>query len=647
MNVRTLFIIMGGLCTLTMSGAEPADSTLNEVVVTGTRNAARENQLPMTLSVIDRKTLTANERPNIQPTLMEQVPGLMLSSRGVMGYGVSTGAAGGIMMRGLSSGTGQVMVLIDGNPQYQGVFGHSIADSYQTMMVERVEVVRGPSSVLYGSNAMGGVINIVTRGADALPVNEHGVGSKTSVQLSGGSYATMNAEVNEQLKVGRFTATIASQYGHSHNHRPNMGFEQYGGYVKLGYTLNDHWNVDGTLDMTHFNASNPGTVSEPKLENDQHITRGSASLMVQNKYRRTTGAVSLYDNFGRHKINDGFLANSESAQPQTDLFRSRDALMGVSAYQTFFLPAIKDEHHGSLTIGLDYQDIYGKAWYTDRKTGEKVVTPKRLKQSAHSHENEIAAYVDLKQDFTSWLGADMGIRYDHHSVAGDEWIPQFGLVFRPCKDGALRAIVSKGFRNPTTKEMYLYGTANHDSLEAERMMNYELSWKHTVAQGKLSYGANIFYAKGDNLIQTIASRNVNSGWFENIGAEAELTWNINKHWLLTTNHSYIHTDTPLVGVPAYKGYLGTTMNYGKWSLTAGVQQIADLCTSTTKNAQSGRTEAKDKETFTLLNATVGYQVCHEVRIWVKGDNLLAQSYEINAGYPMPRATVMAGVNVVF
>lgn len=87
-----------------------------------------------------------------------------------MGYGVSTGAAGGMSLRGIGAGvnaaggpTTSLLVLIDGHPQYMGLMGHPIADAYQSMMAERVEVLRGPASVLYGSNAMGGVINIVTR----------------------------------------------------------------------------------------------------------------------------------------------------------------------------------------------------------------------------------------------------------------------------------------------------------------------------------------------------------------------------------------------------------------------------------------------------------------------------------------------------
>jgi iron complex outermembrane receptor protein len=160
---KKILIMALAACGCGTYAAEPTDSvSLENVTVTGVRSAADVRQLPFTVTTISKEVLNENYRQNILPTLTEQVPGLMVASRGVLGYGVSTGAAGGMTMRGLSSGAGQMMVLIDGHPQYNGVYGHSIADSYYSMMAERVEVLRGPASVLYGSNAMGGVINIVT-----------------------------------------------------------------------------------------------------------------------------------------------------------------------------------------------------------------------------------------------------------------------------------------------------------------------------------------------------------------------------------------------------------------------------------------------------------------------------------------------------
>ena len=604
---------------------DTATIALENVVVTGTRAATDVRHLPMTVNVINRQKLTESFRPNMLPTLTEQVPGLFTTARGMMGYGVSGGAAGGINFRGISGGAGQLMVLIDGHPQYQGVYGHPISDSYQTMMAERVEVLRGPASVLYGSNAMGGVINIVTRGM-------HRDGVRTNVNLGAGSWGTFQAEVSNQVRSGRFSSTVAAQYGRSDNHRPRMGFEQYGGYLKLAYDFNEHWNafVDGNL--TRFNASNPGTVDAPIYEGDQWITRGAVALGVENHYDRMSGRISVYDNFGFHKINDGY---GEGQQPQKRLFRSKDALAGVSLYQSFNL-----FEGNRLTVGFDYQHIYGRAYYTSRETGEVLET--QNKQSAHSHRNEVAGYVDFRQDILSWLTVDAGLRVDHHSVTGTELIPQGGVVIRPIETGEIKAMVSKGFRNPTMREMYLYPPSNED-LKPESLMNYELSWRHKLPATGFSYGVNLFYLKGDNMIQTVRiegkPRNVNTGEVENYGVEVEASYALNTHWSLNANHSYLHMKNAVLGAPENKSYLGATWHQQKWSVSAGLMNILGLYTVVG--------EQETKENFCLLNVTLGYQLLKNVGLWAKGENLLAQRYEINAGFPMPRATFMGGVNISF
>lgn len=624
--MKATLLIIVVLAFSAIGHAQKTDSLrtlqLDNVVVTGTRTVTDVRHLPFTVDVISRQQLTENQRTNILPTLMEQVPGLMLTSRGMMGYGVSTNAAGGLNLRGISGGSGQLMVLIDGHPQYNGVYGHPISDLYQTMMADRVEVLRGPASMLYGSNAMGGVVNIVTRGM-------HHDGVSTDINLGAGSWGTVQAEASNQVRSGRFSSTVAAQYGRSDNHRPRMGFEQYGGYLKLGYDLSANWNAWLDADLTHFNASNPGAVSSPLYDARQWITRGNAALGVDNDYGWTNGRLSVYDNFGRHKINDG--TSDPVNNPQTRYFRSKDALVGVSWYQSARL-----FQGNRTTVGIDYQHIYGRAYYTSIATGEVLDTPN--KQSGHSHRNEIAGYVDFRQDVASWLTVDAGVRLDHHSITGSEWVPQGGLVFRPVQTGSLKMMVSKGFRNPTMRELYLYPPSNTD-LKPERLMNYELSWRQSLKS--ISYGVNIFYIKGDNMIQTVAvdgrPRNVNTGTVENSGAEVEATWHVNPHLTLTTNHSVLHMVHHVISAPEYKGYLGATWHSGAWTLTGGVQQLAGLFTSTGGNGT--------KENATLLHATVNYQVAKNVGLWVKGDNLLAQKYELMAGFPMPRATFMGGVNV--
>ena len=593
--------------------------TLQEVVVTGTRNATDVRHLPMTVTVIGRETLTEQYQTNVLPTVMQQVPGLFVTSRSMMGYGVSTGGSGGINLRGISGGAGQLLVLIDGHPQYQGIYGHPISDSYQTLMAERVEVLRGPASVLYGSNAMGGVMNIVTRS-----MKEDGM--KTSVNLGAGSYGTVQAEASNQLRSGKFSSTVSAQYGRTDNHRPRMGFEQYGGYLKLGYDFNDHWNAYIDADITHFNASHPGTTTSPLFDADQWITRGVISAALKNHYGWTSGAISAYSNFGRHKIDDG---TADPTKPTARYFRSKDALTGISWYQSAQL-----FEGNRLTVGIDYQNIYGNAYYTSKETGDVLDTPN--KQSGRSYRNEIAGYVDFRQDLLSWLTVDAGIRLDHHSVTGTEWIPQAGLVIRPVNTGELKAMASKGFRNPTMREMYLYPPSNEE-LEPERIWNYELSWRHRI--DAFSYGLNIFYIKGDNMIQTIQRKNVNTGEIENYGAEIEATWRVNSNLSLTTNHSLLHMEHKIVAAPEYKGFLGASYHQNRWTAIAGLQFISNLYTEVG--------DQETKENFCLLNASVSYALTKACSLWVRGENLLAQSYEINLGYPMPRATFMGGVNLNF
>lgn len=608
-------------CAVTASAQAQRDTTatLRDVVVTGTRNATDVRHLPMTVSVIGREQLTERHLTSALPTVMQQVPSFFVTGRSMMGYGVSTGAAGGINLRGISGGAGQMLVLIDGHPQYNGVYGHPISDSYQTMMMERVEVLRGPASVLYGSNAMGGVMNIVTRGMAK-------DGSETNVSLGAGSYGTLKGEVSNRQKHGKFSSTVAAQYGRTDNHRPNMGFEQYGGYVKLGYDINEHWNAYLDADVTHFNSSYPGAVDSPIYGADQWITRGVASVAVENHYDRTSGAFSVYSNFGRHKIDDG---SADANNPTKRYFRSKDALTGVSWYQSAQLFT-----GNRLTVGIDYQHIYGNAYYTSKATGEVLDTPN--KQSGKSYRNEIAGYVDFCQDLLACLTFDAGIRLDHHSVTGSEWVPQVGVVYRPISTGEVKLMASKGFRNPTMREMYLYPPSNED-LEPERLWNYELSWRQRLNGFK--YGANIYYIKGDNMIQTVNRRNVNTGEIENWGAEVEASYRINDHWNVSTNHSFLHMEHPVVAAPEYKGYLGGNYTNGRWSVIAGLQYISGLYTEVGKNEQ--------KENFCLLDVTVNYRLLNQCTLWMSGENLLAQRYEINKGYPMPRATVMAGVDIKF
>ena len=600
---------------------------LDEVVVTGTRNETDVRHLSQTVSVVSRPVIEQSMQPSLLPVLTEQVPGLFVTERGVMGYGVSGGAAGSISLRGLSGGTARLMVMIDGHPQYAGIFGHPIADAYQSFLAERVEVLRGPASVLYGSNAMGGVVNIVTR-----KMQEDGV--KTNLRAGYGSYNTLETELTNRIRKGRFSSIVSGSYNRTDGHRADMGFEQYGGYAKLGYEMTDNWNLRGDVNVTHFNASYPGPVDAPLLDGDQRITRGMTSFAVENRYEKTSGAVSFFYNWGNHWINDGYTPSAGEG-PQDDRFNSRDNMMDVSLYQStqFF-------KGNRITLGFDWFRYGGHAW-SEYVSGENIGTTSEL---VDKHEDELAGYIDFRQDIGSWLTFNAGLRADHHSRIGLEWVPQAGLAFHLPHAIELKASASKGFRYPILREMYMFPPQNPD-LQPESMWNYELAFSQRLMEGRLTYGVNLFYIDGKNLIQTLPNPNgsgmlnQNSGEIKNTGVEIQAAYRINRQWSVDGNYSFLHMENPVIAAPEHKLYAGANFSHGRWNVSTGVQYIEGLYTSVGEN--------ENKENFVLWNLRASFRACKWLDIWARGENLLAQKYEINAGYPMPGATVMAGFNLSF
>lgn len=182
------------------------------------------------------------------------------------------------------------------------------------------------------------------------------------------------------------------------------------------------------------------------------------------------------------------------------------------------------------------------------------------------------------------------------------------------------------------------------NLKPESMWNYEIAFSQKLMDGRLSYGVNLFYIDGKNLIMTLPNPNgsgqinLNSGKIDNTGVEVQTAYRINQAWSVNGNYSFLHMENPVVAAPEHKLYAGANFMQGRWNLSTGVQYIAGLYTST---------DPAVTESFVLWNLRASFRAARWLDIWARGENLLAQKYEINAGCPMPRATVMAGINIKF
>lgn len=620
---KNVSVILSSIIAVSASAAiESAPDTtrvLDEVIVVEKGAKAPVPLLPLDVKIVGQDILEKSAEPNILPVLQNHIPGMFVTERGLAGYGVSGGSAGAVTMRGVG-GVGRVLFLIDGQPQWAGIFGHSLPDTYVSNDVQRVEVVSGPSSLLYGSGAMGGSVNLITRRA-----TEDGFNG--SARAMAGSYGTMNYGARAGYKTGNLRAYAAASYERSDGNRRGMGYWLANQYASLNYDFSSHWEAGANVMITETRADNPGTVYR-KLPLDMWARqlRTTASVFVKNHYDISSGGIQAYYNWGKHKIDDG-LDNNDL--PRTYYFHSRDYNMGVTMYQT-----VKPWQGNDLSAGIDFKHWGGRAYNADKTTGEESPI-------VDKHVNEIAGYVMMQQAlFNERLSLNAGVRLEHSSQFGNEWVPQAGFVFRPMSSNRVKFNYSKGFRSPNIRELYMYPPHNPD-LRPERMNNFEVELRQWFPEQGINVGLAMYYINGDNLIQTVRSEghplNINTGKFINKGFEVDFNYRPSQIWSFTANYAYLHTDTRIVGAPQNKLFGEISFTPGQWQFSLDALGVWSLNNEETK------------QSYGLVNARAAYTLVMRtpLTLFVKGENLTAARYQINYGFPMPKATVMAGLELRF
>lgn len=619
-KILTVTLAMASMSSAIASTSEPDDTTrvLGEVVVIEKSAKAPIPLLPLDVRVINSTTIENSTETNMLPVLQNHVPGMFVTERGLAGYGVSGGAAGSVNIRGVGGGN-KVLFLIDGQPQWAGVFGHSLPDTYVTNDIQRVEVVSGPSSLLYGSGAMGGSVNLITQRA-----NQEGLYG--SLRAMAGSYGSMKYGAKAGYKHGGWRAFLAASYESTDGNRKGMDYWLSNQFASLSYELSKHWEAGANLMLTETKADNPGSVELPQpLEMWAKVFRTTASIYVKNHYTISSGGIQAYYNWGKHKIDDGL----SNGQPRSYLFNSKDFNMGITAYQT-----LKPWNGNDLSVGIDFKHWGGEAWNSEKSDGsESPIVDK--------HVNEIAGYAMMQQAFwNERLSLNAGVRLEHSSQFGNEWVPQAGFIFRPLASNRIKFNYGRGFRSPNIRELYMYAPRNPE-LQPERMDNFEIELRQWLLEGKLNMGLALYYINGDNLIQTVridgSPKNINTGKFINKGFEFDVAYNLNDKWTFTANYAYLHTDTRIIAAPKNKLFTEAIYTPGNWQFSVDVLSVWGVYTEQTT------------ENYALLNARIAYTIPFNkpLTLFANGENLTATKYQINYGFPMPRATVMAGVEWKF
>jgi iron complex outermembrane receptor protein len=183
----------------------------------------------------------------------------------------------------------------------------------------------------------------------------------------------------------------------------------------------------------------------------------------------------------------------------------------------------------------------------------------------------------------------------------------------------------------------MYANSN---LKAEKLLNYDLGFSNRLLKDRLSLELVLFLVEGENLIMVQEHQGVrqyhNSGTFQNKGIEFSGSLSASDNLLFTTNYSYINMRTAILGTPEHNLYLSGRYQLNKIGLMFSYQYISGLYT---------QTDPASTSSYNLLNSKLSFTLNDYLDAFLKVENILNQSYEINYGYPMPGIIAFIGINI--
>jgi outer membrane cobalamin receptor len=530
------------------------------------------------------------------------VPSAYVSRRGVIGFGL--GQSGTFTLRGLGgSPTTQLLVVVDGRPDFMGLMGHPLADCYTLTDVGSLSVTEGPASVLYGSNAMAGAVEIKP--------NRPGAGMHTSLAASLGSYYTGQYRLANGGQWGRWYYNLTAGAAHTNGHRPDSAFRNQDGTLAVGYDISPSWRTAVQGRYGHFFVEDPGKVQAPTAGNWARVGRGGFSWDLDNQGSRTWGIARVFSSHGHHMLYDGF--------------RSVDSAFGARVMQSILVaPQL------TLDLGTDLVRYGGRA---------RDITP-TFDYGEH-HLSDAAGFARLHYTASNKLQLTTGLRYDHHSQAGDITVPEFGATYRLSDRFSLSASASRGFRNPTIRELFLF-PAPTPTLQPERLWNYQSTLRVRPARTVLAWVTG-YYAHADSLIITTGAfpnlRLENSAKTINKGLETHVRWQPTRRASLNAAYAHLHSTNLAPYSPEHRLVYSLDLDATRLFLSLGG--------STTGRTFSGARQTLPVGGYSLVNFKCTIPVGERATVFATVDNLLNRRYEVISGYVMPGANAAGGFELKF
>jgi iron complex outermembrane receptor protein len=530
------------------------------------------------------------------------VPSAYVTRMGILGLGL--GESGSMTLRGLGgSPTTELLVVIDGRPDFMGMFGHPLPDFYTLTDVGSLSVTEGPASVLYGSNAMGGAIEV----KPTRPLE----GVHTDLMASLGSYLTGQYRLSNGGRFGRAFYNLTAGVEHTDGARPNSAFRNQDGTFAAGYDLSERWRTSVEGRYGHFFVEDPGTIEDPVPGQWSRVGRGGFSWDLDNTGGRTWGLARVYGSFGHNMTYDGW--------------RSVDNSLGVRAVQSFLVaPQVTVDagtdiiHYGGTgrDISADYD--YGEF-----------------------HINDYAGFSRVRYAATKHLQLNAGFRYDDNSHAGSTAVPEFGATYHLTQKYSVSGSISRGFRNPTIMELYLF-PAPTPTLKPERMWNYQATFQARPISKVLTWVTG-YYDNISNLIVTTGyypdMTLQNTGAAINKGVEAHARWQPARRASFNTAYAYLHSTNLAPYSPENRLVYSLDIDATRAFFSVGGNTVG--------HTYSGAMQTLPESPYTIANVKCTAPVGKHTSLFVMVDNLFNRRYEVLAGYRMPGTNASGGIDLKF
>jgi len=621
-----------------------AQDRVEEVVVTATRAPTRVEDIGSSVTVVDRQDIEEKQYRTVTQAL-ETVPGLRMVQQGPRGTNTS------IFMRGANSN--QTLVLLDGqrisNPSTPtGAFNFA---NLTTDNVERIEVVRGPQSSLFGSDAIAGVVNIITRRPEREGV--HG-----SVTGEIGTLGTFDGALNLNGRRDRFSfdATLSGVTSDGDNITPGRfrpqgaadeddGHRNLKGALRLGYDISDSLDLSLYGEIIDSNVELDDNPDDPNSEEDVRRYFGSAELAGRfwgGRYRPSL-TVSFTD-FTRD--------NENPADPlSATVIDTRNE--GDRASITFENEIDVHPDHTLIVGGEAFEESF-------ESSGQSDFSGFIINQRSEANQTTAAAFVQDVFHLTERLSGTAGVRFDKPDDFDGEVTWHVAPSYRvPVTGTRLKGSVGTGFKTPSLFERFGFNPTNvgtafrgNPDLKAEESFGWEVGFEQPLFDDRVEFGATYFQNDIDDGVTTVFDASFNSTTSNNVdietrGVESFLVLRPIEAVTLRGDYTFLiaeneDTDVQLVRRPRHKASVDATWRATpKLTLTGGVQVLADIKDI---GLQGGNVELDD---YAVAHVAASYQLTERVALTGRIENLTDNDFEVADGFQAPGLEAFVGSRVTF